>query len=146
MKEISFGRVLLRLFQTARRFNLEVQPQLVLLQKTLLNIEGLGRELDPDLDLWVTAKPYLESWMGDQVGWGALMKGLAIEGPRWSSLLPQLPRLLHQALQSGSGASTEMRVRELEAQLRRLEYRERLMSLVVGAILIMSGLWWWGLT
>ena len=63
LKEISFGRVLLRLFQTARRFNLEVQPQLVMLQKTLLNIEGLGRELDPDLDLWTTAKPYLERWM-----------------------------------------------------------------------------------
>src|SRR5262249_57687292 len=62
LKEISFGRVLLRLFQTSRRFNIHVQPQLVLLQKTLLNIEGLGRELDPDLDLWQTAKPYLERW------------------------------------------------------------------------------------
>ena len=74
LKEIYFGRVLLRLFQTARRFNLEVQPQLVLLQKTLLNIEGLGRELDPDLDLWKTAKPYLERWMEEQVGWRGLVR------------------------------------------------------------------------
>ncbi len=145
LKEISFGRVLLRLFQTARRFNLEVQPQLVLLQKTLLNIEGLGRQLDPDLDLWVTAKPYLEGWMSEQVGWAALMKGLAAEGPRWSSLLPQLPRLLHQALQSASGAGTELRVRELEEQLRRLEHRERLMTLALGAMLVMTFVWWWSL-
>jgi predicted unusual protein kinase regulating ubiquinone biosynthesis (AarF/ABC1/UbiB family) len=68
LKDISFGQILLRLFQTSRRFNVEVQPQLVLLQKTLLNIEGLGRQLDPDLDLWKTAKPYLENWMGEQVG------------------------------------------------------------------------------
>ena len=74
LKEISFGRVLLRLFQTARRFNLEVQPQLVMLQKTLLNIEGLGRQLDPDLDLWTTAKPYLERWMQEQIGWRGLVR------------------------------------------------------------------------
>ena len=74
LKEISFGKLLLRLFQTSRRFNIEVQPQLVLLQKTLLNIEGLGRELDPDLDLWQTAKPYLERWMGEQVGWRGLVR------------------------------------------------------------------------
>ena len=69
LKEIYFGKLLLRLFQTSRRFNVEIQPQLVLLQKTLLNIEGLGRELDPDLDLWHTAKPFLERWMSEQVGW-----------------------------------------------------------------------------
>ena len=63
LKEISLGQVLLRLFQASRRFQVEIQPQLVLLQKTLLNVEGLGRELDPDLDLWVTAKPFLENWM-----------------------------------------------------------------------------------
>ena len=68
LKEISLGMVLMRLFQTSRRFNVEIQPQLVLLQKTLLNIEGLGRQLDPDLDLWVTAKPFLERWMLEQIG------------------------------------------------------------------------------
>ena len=98
LKEISFGRVLLRLFQTARRFNLEVQPQLVMLQKTLLNIEGLGRDLDPDLDLWTTAKPYLERWMQEQIGWRGLVRTIPHEAPTWANLLPQLPRLVHRAL------------------------------------------------
>lgn len=98
LKDISFGQVLLRLFQTSRRFNVEVQPQLVLLQKTLLNIEGLGRQLDPDLDLWKTAKPYLERWMSEQVGWRGLLDKLKDEAPRYSHIFPQLPRLAHQAL------------------------------------------------
>src|SRR5450830_402782 len=98
LKDISFGQVLLRLFQTSRRFNVEVQPQLVLLQKTLLNIEGLGRQLDPDLDLWQTAKPYLERWMNEQVGWRGLVDKLRAEAPRYSHIFPQLPRLAHQAL------------------------------------------------
>jgi ubiquinone biosynthesis protein len=98
LKEISFGRVLLRLFQTAARFNMEVQPQLVLLQKTLLNIEGLGRELDPDLDLWKTAKPHLETWMSEQIGWRGLLRTIKNEAPNWAILLPQLPRLLHEKL------------------------------------------------
>jgi ubiquinone biosynthesis protein len=98
LREISFGHVLLRLFQTSRRFNIEVQPQLVLLQKTLLNIEGLGRQLDPDLDLWKTAKPYLERWMQEQVGWRGLIERLKVEAPQYSKILPQLPRLVHQVL------------------------------------------------
>jgi ubiquinone biosynthesis protein len=98
LKEIYFGRLLLRLFQISRRFNMEVQPQLVMLQKTLLNIEGLGRELDPDLDLWTTAKPFLERWMSEQVGWRALVRRLRQEAPYWANTLPQLPRLLHRAL------------------------------------------------
>ena len=72
LKDISLGQVLLRLFQTSRRFNVEIQPQLVLLQKTLLNVEGLGRDLDPELDLWSTAKPFLERWMDEQIGWRGL--------------------------------------------------------------------------
>ena len=99
LKDISLGQVLLRLFQTSRRFNVEIQPQLVLLQKTLLNIEGLGRELDPELDLWNTAKPFLEQWMNQQVGWLGLLEGLKREAPRYVQLLPELPRLIHQALQ-----------------------------------------------
>ena len=98
LKDISFGVVLLRLFQTSRRFNVEVQPQLVLLQKTLLNIEGLGRQLDPELDLWKTAKPYLENWMAEQMGWQGLWQNLKNEAPRYSQILPQLPRLVHQVL------------------------------------------------
>jgi len=95
LKEISFGQLLLRLFQTARRFNMEVQPQLVLLQKTLLNIEGLGRDLYPELDLWKTAKPILENWMREKMGWKAALKTLQQEAPHWAETLPELPRLLH---------------------------------------------------
>ena len=99
LKDISFGQILLRLFQTSRRFNVEIQPQLVLLQKTLLNIEGLGRQLDPDLDLWKTAKPYLERWMGDQVGIPGMIERIKDEAPRFAHIIPQLPRLVHRALQ-----------------------------------------------
>jgi ubiquinone biosynthesis protein len=106
LKDISLGQVLLRLFQTSRRFNVEIQPQLVLLQKTLLNIEGLGRELDPDLDLWSTAKPFLERWMSEQVGWRALVERLKAEAPRYAQLLPELPRLAHQALQRPAPADS----------------------------------------
>jgi ubiquinone biosynthesis protein len=107
LKDISLGQVLMRLFQTSRRFNVQIQPQLVLLQKTLLNIEGLGRQLDPQLDLWSTAKPFLERWMNQQVGWQGLVERLKNEAPRYSQLLPELPRLLHQALQSPNRAATE---------------------------------------
>lgn len=98
LKDISFGQVLLGLFQTARRFNMEVQPQLVLLQKTLLNIEGLGRQLYPDLDLWSTAKPYLEKWMKERAGIGGLWESLKRQAPALSHQLPELPVLAHQAL------------------------------------------------
>ncbi|MFG6448275.1 ubiquinone biosynthesis regulatory protein kinase UbiB [Roseateles sp. BYS180W] len=98
LKDISLGQVLMRLFQISRRFNVEIQPQLVLLQKTLLNVEGLGRQLDPELDLWATAKPFLERWMNEQVGWRALLRQLRKEAPRYAHLLPELPRLWHDAL------------------------------------------------
>lgn len=100
LKEISLGMVLMRLFQTSRRFHVEIQPQLVLLQKTLLNIEGLGRQLDPELDLWATAKPFLEKWMADQIGPKKLLAQLRAEAPRFATLLPQLPRLLHDYLEN----------------------------------------------
>jgi ubiquinone biosynthesis protein len=115
LSEISFGQVLLRLFQTSRRFNVEVQPQLVLLQKTLLNVEGLGRQLDPELDLWKTAKPYLENWMKEQIGWRGFIENVKIEAPRYSKLLPQLPRLAHQALTKA--VETERRTDELLARM-----------------------------
>jgi ubiquinone biosynthesis protein len=105
LKEISLGKVLVQLFRASRRFNVEVQPQLTLLQKTLLNVEGLGRELDPDLDLWVTAKPFLERWMEDQIGWKALRRRLIYEAPYLMSALPELPRLLHQKLLAPPPAS-----------------------------------------
>lgn len=99
LKEISFGKVLLRLFQTSRRFGVEIQPQLAMLQKTLLNVEGLGRDLDPNLDLWKTARPYLERWMSEQVGWRSALDNLKQELPYWSKILPQMPRLIHQQLE-----------------------------------------------
>jgi ubiquinone biosynthesis protein len=98
LKEISLGMVLMRLFQISRRFHVEIQPQLVLLQKTLLNIEGLGRDLDPDLDLWSTAKPFLEKWMVDQIGPRKLLEELKNQAPRYAKLLPELPYLLHEYL------------------------------------------------
>lgn len=124
LKDISLGQVLMRLFQTSRRFNVEIQPQLVLLQKTLLNVEGLGRQLDPELDLWATAKPFLERWMNDQVGWPAFNKQLMKEAPRFAQLIPELPRLLHDALkqQARGGGDAELRalVRELRSTNRLL--------------------------
>jgi ubiquinone biosynthesis protein len=98
LKEISLGMVLMRLFQTSRRFHVEIQPQLVLLQKTLLNIEGLGRQLDPELDLWATAKPFLERWMLEQVGPQKLVDELKAQAPRYAKLLPELPHLLDRYL------------------------------------------------
>ncbi len=100
LKDFSLGIVLMRLFQTSRRFHVEIQPQLVLLQKTLLNIEGLGRQLDPDLDLWNTAKPFLEKWMVDQLGPKKLIDQLRNEAPMYAKLLPELPRLLFDFLRS----------------------------------------------
>jgi ubiquinone biosynthesis protein len=129
LKEIYFGKLLLRLFQTSRRFNVEVQPQLVMLQKTLLNIEGLGRELDPDLDLWQTAKPYLERWMSEQVGWRGLVRTVRREAPFWAQTLPAIPRLVHRLLD-------EDRIGRLEAALERLSEtgrrRNHLLAALVG--------------
>lgn len=112
LKDISFGQLLLRLFQTARRFNMEVQPQLVLLQKTLLNIEGLGRTLYDELDLWVTAKPFLENWMQDQVGHRALLRQLKHELPLWGEKLPQLPLLAHQLLKDANEGKLKLRLHD----------------------------------
>jgi ubiquinone biosynthesis protein len=127
LKDISFGRVLLQLFQASRRFNVEIQPQLVLLQKTLLNIEGLGRQLDPELDLWKTAKPFLERWMNEQMGWRALVKNLQAEAPKWAALLPQLPRLAHHAL-------NENRLANLEAGLMLMLRQQNVRNRWLGAI------------
>jgi ubiquinone biosynthesis protein len=128
LKDISFGHVLLRLFQTSRRFNVEIQPQLVLLQKTLLNIEGLGRQLDPELDLWDTAKPFLERWMKEQLGVRGLINHLKHEAPQWATLLPQLPRLAHQALTNASSTQLAEEVAALRAE--QAAQRKRLTWLV----------------
>jgi len=113
LKEISLGLVLLRLFQASRRFNVEIQPQLVLLQKTLLNIEGLGRQLDPDLDLWVTAKPILERWMQEQLGVVGFNERMRHEATHWGRLLPELPRLAHAALTRAAHPQIDPATRKL---------------------------------
>ncbi|TSA48848.1 MAG: ubiquinone biosynthesis regulatory protein kinase UbiB [Nitrosomonadales bacterium] len=133
LKDISFGRVLLRLFQTSRRFNVEIQPQLVMLQKTLLNIEGLGRELDPELDLWATAKPFLERWMSEQMGWRSMLNNLRAEMPLWGNILPQLPRLLQQRLSEENPAAA---LTKLLAGLQHEQQRQtRLLALIALALL-----------
>jgi ubiquinone biosynthesis protein len=138
LKDISLGQVLMRLFQTSRRFNVEIQPQLVLLQKTLLNIEGLGRQLDPELDLWTTAKPFLERWMNDQIGWRGLLQRLEREAPRYAQLLPELPRLLHQRLQPGRAwqADTDL-LRQLLREQRRTH--RLLQALLFSALGFLAG-------
>jgi ubiquinone biosynthesis protein len=133
LREIYFGKLLLRLFQTSRRFNVRVQPQLVMLQKTLLNIEGLGRELDPDLDLWRTAKPYLERWMDRQVGWRGLVRSLRQEAPYWASTLPQIPRLVHRAL-------AEDRLGALHDAVERLAAQNARRNDLLTGLLIIAGL------
>jgi len=135
LREISFGKVLMRLFQTSRRFNIEVQPQLVLLQKTLLNIEGLGRDLDPDLDLWVSAKPFLERWMSEQIGWRGLARRVTQEAPNWGVWLPQMPRLVHRAL-------SDNRQEVIAAHLARLarEQRRHTCLLAIIALLLAATL------
>jgi ubiquinone biosynthesis protein len=138
LKEISLGMVLMRLFQTSRRFNVEIQPQLVLLQKTLLNIEGLGRQLDPDLDLWSTAKPFLEKWMLDQLGPQRLKRELRDQAPHYAKILPALPRLLHDHLRRQPSHDQQ---RELLELLREQKRTNRLLQgLVYGGLGFLLGL------
>jgi ubiquinone biosynthesis protein len=133
LKEIYFGKLLLRLFQTSRRFNVRIQPQLVMLQKTLLNIEGLGRELDPELDLWRTAKPYLERWMNEQVGWRGFVRNLRQEAPYWAATLPQIPRLVHRAL-------AEDRLGALHDAVERLAAEHARRNDILTGLLMIAGL------
>ncbi|HSH30578.1 MAG TPA: ubiquinone biosynthesis regulatory protein kinase UbiB [Thiohalobacter sp.] len=148
LKDISFGQLLLRLFQTARRFDMTVQPQLVLLQKTLLNIEGLGRQLNPDLDLWRTAKPFLERWMSEQVGARAFVGNLKQSIPQWTEALPELPMLIHRALnQAGNGQLTVQwqseEIKKLRHELRRANRRN--VMAITGTGLIVSAALIYGL-
>ena len=110
LKDISFGRTLLSLFQMSRRFGVNIQPQLIMLQKTLLNIEGLGRELDPNIDLWQSAKPFLKRWMSEQVGWRKLVKTLKHELPNLIQQAPQMPRLWYEFLSQQTQSSAQQQV------------------------------------
>lgn len=128
LSEISLGAVLMRLFQTSRRFNVEIQPQLVLLQKTLLNVEGMGRQLDPDLDLWKTAKPFLERWMHQRVGPKGILDKLKKESVHWAQLLPEIPRLVHSSLHQQSNLA--LITKELK-ELRRSQKNNRFLFYVM---------------
>lgn len=134
LSEISFGQVLVNLFNTARRFNMEVQPQLVLLQKTLLYIEGLGRQLYPQLDLWQTAKPFLEDWVKEQMGVKAVFNKVKENLPFWNEKLPELPDLVYDYLQSGKETHRQQAdlIRQLSAQQSRQQQRIIYSVLAVG--------------
>ncbi|HJV05813.1 MAG TPA: ubiquinone biosynthesis regulatory protein kinase UbiB [Chromobacteriaceae bacterium] len=133
LAQISFGMVLLRLFETSRRFNVEIQPQLVLLQKTLLNIEGLGRQLDPELNLWDTAKPFLTKWMNEQIGWRGLLRSLKNEAPQWATTLPTLPRKLNEAL---SANRTDLLVQGYIGLMREQKRRNFWLALIALLLLV----------
>jgi ubiquinone biosynthesis protein len=133
LKEIYFGKLLLRLFEAGRRFGIEVQPQLTLLLKTMLQVEGLGRQLDPDLDLRRTAQPILERFMSRTLGWRGLVKQVADEAPFWARTLPQLPRLVHRVLADDTP-------RRLEGAIAKLEQAQRRQTRVLAAIAVVLAL------
>jgi len=137
LREISLGKVLVSLFRASRRFNVQIQPQLTLLQKTLLNVEGLGRQLDPNLDLWVTAKPFLERWMQEQIGLPALQRRLIAEAPYIVAALPELPRLLHQRLMAPPAASDSAVAELAEAQKARNRWLAAIAVLLVIVIALL---------
>ena len=140
LSQISFGNLLLRLFQTARRFDMQVQPQLVLLQKTLLNIEGLGRVLDPDLDLWKTAKPFLDRWMSEQVGPRALAKGMRKQLPLIAERLPEMPELIYSGLKKFEQGQVKLEghSKELEAIRKEIKTSNRNLLLVILLVFLSS--------
>jgi len=147
LKEISFGQFLVRLFTVARRFNMEVQPQLILLQKTLLNIEGLGRELYPDLDLWETAQPILEEWMRERVSGRAIVERLREQLPEVGETIQEFPQVVHAILQRAAEGRLQVEVKNpgLEALREELAAgRRQRWSLGTGAALLVSGVLWLG--
>ncbi|MGX2040784.1 ubiquinone biosynthesis regulatory protein kinase UbiB [Methylocaldum sp. MU1018] len=141
LKDISYGHLLLRLFQVARRFDMEVQPQLVLLQKTLLNIEGLGRDLYPDLDLWQTAKPFLERWFKEEMGPKATLKKIQSQLPGWAENWPEMPMLIHRTLENAANGklTVTFQSRELEQIHREIKHnRRRTLTGIAGGALLVS--------
>ncbi|MDC0475690.1 ubiquinone biosynthesis regulatory protein kinase UbiB [Methylophilaceae bacterium] len=124
LKDISFGKLLIRLFQTSKKFNMEIQPQLTMLQKTLLNVEGLGRELDPNLDLWVTARPFLENWLKEQIGPKSLINRMKKEFPNWVDIAPQLPTLLHSYLNNHNKDSYTIIEKDIRRSIEGIKLRQ----------------------
>jgi ubiquinone biosynthesis protein len=143
LKEISFAQVLLRLFETARRFDMTVQPQLILLQKTLLNIEGLGRELYPELDLWKTAQPILRSWMRDRISPRSLLRRMRVQLPDTIEALKQLPQVLQTAVREAAEGRLTLQVKDPQLdQLRQEIHRasSRRDIIIAAGVLWLSGL------
>ena len=140
LKDISFGQLLLRLFQTARRFDMHVQPQLVLLQKTLLNIEGLGRQLYPELDLWQTAKPFLEKWFHDRLGPKAKITKLIKQFPEFAEQFPEIPSLIYKALDNAAHAQQQAEAQQRELALLRQQmdnnHRTTVWAMIISAVVI----------
>jgi ubiquinone biosynthesis protein len=136
LKEIYFGKVVVRLFEVSRRFRMEVQPQLTLLQKTLLQIEGLGRQLDPDLDLRRVAQPILERWMNEQVGIRGFLKQVRDEAPLWARMLPQLPRLVHRVLAHDTPRRLESVLNRIEAAQMRQTRMLRAIALILAVLVV----------
>jgi len=137
LAEISFGQVLVSLFNTARRFNMEVQPQLVLLQKTLLYIEGLGRQLYPQLDLWQTAKPYLENWVKEQMGVKAVFKKIKDNLPFWNEKLPEMPDLVYDYLKLGKESQQQQVLLLKDIRQQNQKNTQKIVySILVGSITI----------
>jgi ubiquinone biosynthesis protein len=136
LKDIYFGKLLLRLFEVGRRYRMDVQPQLVLLQKTLLQVEGLGRHLDPELDLRSAAQPILERWMKDTMGPRAFLRQVRNEAPRWGKLVPELPRLVHKILNEDAPGRVERAVQDLVRAQRRQTNVLVVIALVLGAMVL----------
>jgi ubiquinone biosynthesis protein len=145
LKDISFGQVLLGLFQTARRFDMHVQPQLVLLQKTLLNIEGLGRQLYPDLDLWQTAKPFLENWFQERLSPKAKIKKLIKQLPDFADQFPEIPTLIYKALDNAAHTEQRAQMQQREFELLRQQIlhqqRSQFWAILMGALMICAAIW-----
>ena len=145
LKDISFGQFLVRLFTVARRFNMEVQPQLILLQKTLLNVEGLGRELYPDLDLWETARPILEEWMRERVSGRAIVERLREQLPEVGETLQEFPQVVHAILQRAAEGRLQVEVKHPGLDPLRAELaagRRQRWTLGAGMALFVSGVVW----
>ena len=141
LAEISFGSTLMRLFQVARRFNMPVQPQLILLQKTLINIEGLGLELYPELNLWATAKPFLERWMKSRIGWQGFLKRTRENLPTLSERLPEIPELILDLLQSKHQHNNQQQNLPPEkSEHPQKPYKKRRFLLFIGIFLTATGL------
>jgi ubiquinone biosynthesis protein len=145
LADISFGQILLRLFEISRRFNMQIQPQLILLQKTLLNVEGLGRDLYPQLDVWRTASPILREWMRERASPRQVLKTLRQQAPELMEAFRALPSLVKTTVERARGGNLRMEVESQAIEALRAEVRRgnrRRDSIIVGAMLTLAGLVW----